>query len=356
MPHSSQLAPGTSTSSATQRLPPLQTLISNLRLQESNGEMAQTTGSLSDTELLPELRTRVDRLASGLPPRDAELARTLVSLLSHFHRLSLLSPLIPSTSLPRTASWSSGPDSTTTSKSQSDPYSTLRRQVSDFKLERSWSQTQVASASNNGAATSLEATLLWSLIDDELEAVLSLCRSHIQVVDPFLDHLPPDYDAAEYDLDSLPGYEAAGFSDVDLNRKSSHKDRLDSGASRLTDNTSEKMKMDLEAVTLAIDRLYLVAPQLHNQRVELKKSKLEEMEKAKSKGKQRHLDGEMQMRELDRMVELIGKASERKFTDQVVCIDGEAMQQKMARAKQKDMEKVRVHSCRWSPWASFLGR
>lgn len=304
--------------------------------------MTQTTESLSDTELLQELRTRVDRMASGLSPRDAELARTLVSLLSHFHRLSFIDPLIPSSSQHRTASWNSGPNSASTARS--DPFSTLRRQVSDFQLERSWSQSRVPSSSEAGTAHSVETSLLWSLIDDELEAVLSLCRSHSQVVDPFADHLPPHYDAADYD--SLPGYEAAGFTDVDLHRKSSHKDRLDNGPNRLSENTSEKMKMDLEAVTLAIDRLYLVAPQLHNQRVELKKSKLEEMEKAKSKGKQRHLDGEMQLRELDRMVELIGKASERKFTDQIVCIDDKAMQEKVARARQKDLEKVRTSSRR----------
>lgn len=341
MPHGS-LSPSTSTSpTATHRSSPLQTLISNLRLQDSNGETVQTADSLSDTELLRELRTRVDMHVCGLSPRDTELARTLVSLVSHLHRLTLLSPLSPPTSHPRVASWNSGLDSSSTQRSVSDPYSTLRRQVSDFQLGRSWSQTRIPTTSEAGVAASVEASLLWSLVDNELEAILSLCRTHSQVFDTFADHLPPDYDAADYDLESLPGYDATGYMDVDLQRKSSRKssEALETVSARFSDQTSEKMKMDLEAVTLAIDRLYLVAPQLHNQRVELNKSKLEEMEKAKYKGKQRHPDGEMRTRELDRMLELIGKASERKLTDQVVCIDGEAMQEKMARARQKDQEK-----------------
>lgn len=351
MPHG-PLSPSTSTSpTATHRSTPLQTLISNLRLQESNGETVQTADSLSDTELLRELRTRVDTLAFGLSPRDAELARTLVSLLLHLHRLSLLNPFSASTSHPRVASWNAGPDTSSAQRSVSDPYTTLRRQVSDFQLERSWSQSRTHTPSEAGVAASVETSLLWSLIDSELEAVLSLCRSHSQVFDPFADNLPPDYDAADYDLESLPDYDAADYTDVDLHRKSSRKssEAFETMSTRFADHTSEKMKMDLEAVTLAIDRLYLVAPQLHNQRVELKKSKLEEMENAKHKGKQRHLDGEMQTRELDRMLELIGKASERKLTDQVVCIDGEAMQEKMAKAKQKDLEKVRTLFRRWSP-------
>lgn len=343
----SQLAPSTSTSPATpQHSSALHTLITNLRLQDSDGEMVQTTDSLSDTELLHELRTRVDQLASGLSPRDAELARTLASLLSHFHRLSFLNPLVSSStsSQQRVASWNNSP---ATARPSGDPYSTLRRQVSDFQLERSWSHNRAHSTGDIGVAASVEASLLWSLVDDELEAVLSLCRSHGQISDPFADALPPEYEAAGYEHDSLPDYEPAGFADVDLHGKASHKpgDKLERISTRLSDNTSEKMKMDFEAVTLAIDRLYLVAPQLHNQRVELKKSKVEEMEKAQRKGKQRRgMDGEMQMRELDRMVELIGKASDRKMNDQAVTIDGEAMRQKMARARQKELEKVRAHS------------
>jgi ubiquitin-protein ligase E3 D len=334
MPHPSHVTPGSS--SSAQRSSALQTLVTNLRLQDANGEMTETSNSLSEGELLQELRSRVERASTTLSPREAELSQTLVSLLFHFHRLSFISPLSPSSSSsssnPRVVSYDS-----TSARNPSDPYSTLRRQVSDFQLERSWSHTRVPSMNDITAASSVEASLLWSLIDDELEAVLNLCRSHS---DPFADHLPPDYE----DADGLPDYEPAAFSDVDVDVKSLHKpsNELADASGKLSD-VSEKMKMDLEAVTMAIDRLYLVAPQLHNQRVELNKSKLEQMEKARRKGKQRP-DGEIQMQELDRMLKLIDKASERKLTDQAVFLDGNAMREKIARASQKDLEKVRTVS------------
>lgn len=310
-----------------------------MRLQDANGEMTQTPESLSDIELLHELHIRADRIASSLSPRDAELARTLVSLLTHFHRLSLLNPFVPPTSSshPRVASWNAGADTAAT-RSHSDPYGNLRRRVSDFQLERSY-QNRLPSTGEPTSEPSIESSLLWSLIDDELEAVLSLCRSQHYDSDPFADNLPPEYDAADYERDGLPSYEANGFLDLDLDGKKAGS-TLERTATRLSDNTSEKMKMDFEAVTLAIDRLYLVAPQLHNQRVELKKSKLEQMENAKRKGKQR--EGEMQMRELDRMVELIGRASEWKLNDQTVYLDGDAMRRRVAKAHEKESEKVCV--------------
>lgn len=91
--------------------------------------------------------------------------------------------------------------------------------------------------------------------------------------------------------------------------------------------------MDFDAVMLAIERLYIVAPQLHNQRVELKSAKLAQMERARlegpkvqpslSKGKQKA--HERDMRDLDDMLELIRKASDRKLTDQSVVMDSRRM-------------------------------
>ena len=121
------------------------------------------------------------------------------------------------------------------------------------------------------------------------------------------------------------------------------------------------MRMDLEAVALAIDRLHAVAPQLHDQRVELKSSKREQMERArlagpsKDKETEREKDGlRMKVRpgkereseevELDRMLALIGKASGRKMLDQAVVLDG-GMQAKLEQARQRDREKVRCPLC-----------
>jgi ubiquitin-protein ligase E3 D len=109
------------------------------------------------------------------------------------------------------------------------------------------------------------------------------------------------------------------------------------------------MRFDLEAVTMAIDRLYMVAPQLHNQRVELKTSKVKEMEKARlagqsssskstvSEGKQRERD----VKELEGILDLIGKASDRKMTDQLVVLEG-GMKARLEKARQRDLAKVRI--------------
>ncbi|TFY61550.1 hypothetical protein EVJ58_g4438 [Rhodofomes roseus] len=77
------------------------------------------------------------------------------------------------------------------------------------------------------------------------------------------------------------------------------------------------MRMDLEAVTLAFDRLYLVAPQLHNQ------------------GEQRAREPSA-AQELESMVNLIGRASETRITDQAVILEG-GLQRKPEQARQRDL-------------------
>ncbi|KAI0701041.1 HECT-like ubiquitin-conjugating enzyme-binding-domain-containing protein, partial [Cytidiella melzeri] len=212
-----------------------------------------------------------------------------------------------------------------------DPYSALQRHVSDFQLERSASPDSLSRGVTPVQA--VEAALLWSKVDAEMEAVVSLCRS---IHNPFADNLPPEY---EFTDDDLPQYEPAnGNLEHGENSTCKTGSALHSPTSRLNENGNEKMKMDLEAVTVAIERLYSVAPQLHDQRVELKKTKLEQMERAKYKGKQRATDEDIHARDLDRMLDLIHKASDRKMASQAVFID-ESMKRKMEMSKQKAQEK-----------------
>jgi hypothetical protein len=105
-----------------------------------------------------------------------------------------------------------------------------------------------------------------------LEKVLSLCKERNE-------SLPPQYNVADYEYDDIPpeyDYDTrASIESFDTKARSSLQPPINAATA------NEKMRLDLEAVTLAIDRLYMVAPQLLNQRVELKSSKLQAMEKAR---------------------------------------------------------------------------
>ncbi|KZT00506.1 uncharacterized protein LAESUDRAFT_732242 [Laetiporus sulphureus 93-53] len=327
----------------------LQTLVLNLRTCDPDAQQGSPSlETMDDKTMIHELQMHVDRLAThALSVHDAALVRTLASLIEHFHCLAILQPSLRLPSAPRVASWGSA----TLPVTPADPYANLRRQLSDFRLargDRSPSPGNVASP-----VLQVEQALLWAKVDEELEDVLSLCRARTSDVDV----LPPEYDNSWYDaegeVEGLPQYEpgsSALADDLKGGYPSCSKTGESSSSSSPVERSpilgahnrglSEKMRMDLEAVTLAIDRLYLVAPQLHDQRVELKKSKVEQMERARlsgasRKGKEREID---EARELDKMLELIGRASERKMQDQVVVIEG-GMQAKLERARQREREK-----------------
>lgn len=190
----------------------------------------------------------------------------------------------------------------------------------------------------------VENTLLWSQIDSVLEQVTTLCRQRQRTLEPLLlpsnsDTFPPEYDLTGPPTDDvLPAYDGPrpSFADEakDVKRPSLSQERLTSATIQ-----NEKMRLDLEAVTIAIDRLYLVAPQLLDQRVELKASKMAELEKAKQAGNTKGKQKQGVLRELEHMVEMIGKASEREMTEQTYVMDRDA-KGKRERARQRESQLV----------------
>ncbi|RPD54903.1 hypothetical protein L226DRAFT_535568 [Lentinus tigrinus ALCF2SS1-7] len=340
---------------------PLQTLVLNLRAQELETMSECHASDLTDEpSLVRELQTRVDRLASTrLTSHDASIARSLVALVAQFSRLAELHPApARSAAPPRTMSWSTSPAEASSSFGGGDTLVRLQRQLSDLQLER---EARGADEDcSRPPVQAVETALLWTRVDQEFDRILDLC-SEQQASGAELetypesdaDHLPPEYEAGEYkdpfgsDAE-LPLYEAGGYTGLAEKGEASttrERDREPSGG------ISEKMRMDLEAVALAIDRLYVVAPQLHDQRVELKKSKREQMERARLAGPSKETEKEQEKVkvrpgkeraqdevELQKMVELIGKASERKLVDQAVVLNG-GMEAKLAQARQRDQEK-----------------
>lgn len=278
------------------------------------------SGPLSASDLAFELRERVVQLSNSLSTDDAALANSLATILTYFARLSSLR-VAPSTS------------STSHTPNDAPPpvnmYESLSRQLTDLQFERLVSQPPGLSS------TTTETAILWTQIDRELENVAALCKDRSE---------PPQYDFADeetlYDFDSPPEYDGAGRPSLDLKRGDTKLERMTSLTSRISD---EKMRLDLEGIARAIDRLYVVAPQLHNQRVELKSSKVRELEKARaaaaSKGSGSSRKGKE--RELQSIIEMLGKASERGLSDQSVVLENGVMQSRLEKAKMKDLAKVR---------------
>ncbi|KAL1720518.1 HECT-like ubiquitin-conjugating enzyme-binding-domain-containing protein [Schizophyllum commune] len=320
----------------------LHTLVSNLRSREeglgAGSAMMEIKRGTTDSELIRELKSRVGELAPALDARDFHLASILVSLLSHFDRLCGISDSSPSGLVPSAPSSRPG---TSDSKPRSplepsvdltDPFSNLRRQLSDFQVERQTSGTPT-SAPGSPPVVAVEAALLWTRIDEELDTVVRLCKE--RTLAPAY-HLPPEYDAPAYEAEHPPEYDEGHAPAPDDKTKAAT-------SATAAPPLNEKTRMDLEAITLAIDRLYLVAPQLHNQRVELRSSKVQQLERARmagsssstssKKGKQK--EKESDIRELENILELLGKATERSLKDQSYVLEG-GMQSRLERAKQRD--------------------
>lgn len=309
---------------ASQSYSALETLVLNLR-NHDGGEIPRKV--LDDhTALLEELRDRVDALAPSMNRQDAHFAQVIVSLLLDLDQLPAVSP-----------SWDSPPQASSSTypslgaRHPTDLLSTLKKQLGDLQLER---KAGASILSSQSPVQTVQTALLWSKIDRKLETVTALCKDRADSHrSPSLDHLPPQYD---HDFETPPEYDAEYQS-------FSEKAGIQPPRSIPSPSISnEKLRMDFDAVTLAIERLYIVAPQLHNQRVELKSAKLAQMERARlegpkvqpslSKGKQKAHDRDM--RDLDHMLELLGKASDRKLTDQSVVMDSRRMV-RLRQAKQE---------------------
>jgi hypothetical protein len=372
----------------------LQIVLNNLRsLAGEEQGMVQLNPVLGENHnaLINELQTRVYAIAETLDESDAHLVMSLVSLLGHAGRLAQLQQpgLLgqPGDGQHDAAEWHE--------PHQFSIFDTLDRQVSHLKARRADEEGDLDDGEGPAAERrKVQRTLLWDRIDEDLEEVSRLCRLRMMAIDPFSDasveghramstSLPPEYDSADFEPPEYRmSYDYPRHLAGEKEKDSLHKLSADKSNHRPLSATStthdEKMRLDFEAVTMAIDRLYLVAPQLHNQRVELKKKKIEEMERAskavdastlqknlnglssagrsrsgssaemgaeglerkrtqaKGKGKQ---VGHDDLSELENILSLIGKASSRRMNDQAVVMSDE-MKHRLQIARQRDDENV----------------
>jgi len=295
--------------------------------------MVEIAPAHNDAALLWELQDRIDRLfefSDESSSVDVQLAKTLVSLLNCLHRLlstraqdHILTPSLSATSTP----------------ANPNAFDTLTRSLTELQNDRN-----LHTPPHSNPVSMVENALLWSQMDMVLEQVITLCRRRRQTLEPLLlpsssDIFPPEYDLAGSPTDEiLPPYDGPRSSFAheanDTKRPSFSQERLTS-----TTIQNEKMRLDLEAVTIAIDRLYLVAPQLLDQRVELGASKMAELEKARRTGNNKGKKKQGDLRELEHMVDMIGKATGRKITEQTYVMDGD-LKSRRERARRRESESV----------------
>lgn len=341
---------------------PLYTLVSNLRLQRASDTMIQASDE--PEALLRELGQHVEHYSVLMDTKDARMARLLVSLLQFSARLAQLAPA-PASLLP--------PNGLVVSQNLSDidVYDNLSRQASSIQLRLH--DSMPAGSVQGSSVSATERAMVWAQVDHILGDIQNLCHQRAlpsltpspYYAEEYDRNLPPEYDHGDYQANP-PVYETPDEPFAHLaptKEKSSDEQSLRQGAPSHRESmiSSEKLKLDLDSVLMAIDRLYIVAPQLSNQRVELKGRKLEQMEFARvagaieklvdsgrlddqravyrptpalSKGKQRLED----QRDLDNLMSLIGQAASRTMDSQTFYVDD--MQARLARARQKDDAKV----------------
>lgn len=336
--------------------------------------MVETHPEQGREGLINELRERVESFAGSLEQGDAQLASALVSLLAHANRISRDAQASPPPPLE---------DELSDLSLHENIYDTLDRQVAHLKAQRV--EGDETASTDAGARGRIERALLWNRIDQDLETVSRLCRTRIAIGmdDPFDDttgvtnrqrsispslNLPPDYEY-DYDLPEYQGRASYEYPPSFVEKYAGEKNEkqkpltVDDTASIRTTKMDEKMRLELENITSAIDRLYAVAPQLHNQRVELRKGKLEELQRAANaapskntpKSGQRSRSGSggdltgstskvkgkmKEDQELEEILQLIGKASSRRLDDQTVVMS-EDLAKKLGKARDIDEGEVR---------------
>lgn len=344
---------------------------------------AQSSATV-DGALLEELQARVEAAAvEVLPPIEAELARTLASLLMCIERLATISRTEAPLNVARRPSQ---PASPVEPAPPANVYEALEREAAALIQSGREQPSTTSPEAVVGAARQVEQAerdLLWGRVDDLSERVKLLSQQRAEGVDSFMQGTGANRTLREGELGDLPRYsldgDAAGqahlppayygedtmladeksdpASDVkpapprspSLLDPASAAARPVARIRKVSSANSEKMQRDLDSVSQAIERLYVVSPQLANQRVEPDRRKLRERQLVKlgnaierlSQGRledqramalpagedeldeavaerRRAQTREREQRAMDRMLDQIDRAASRTLADQRV--------------------------------------
>jgi hypothetical protein len=275
----------------------------------SRGEMQQVsqhTATSESSTIIHDIKGLLDKLAPQFEGEARQTARALGSLLACLDRLKTLYEASPSLASNVESDneqshvvAASAPAKLQGITNEATIYESLQKEAKS----RQFSSARMARNDSNDSANAVraveeaEAELLWGRIDDLLELLSDLrtassesqaaikgTREHRKGVDytlvgptPAMASDEPTFAAQnmlpEYSSLDPPEYAAEGDSEYPIDGK----DGLDGGAAprrlqRVTTRqrypTDEKMQMDLDRMTSAIERLYTASPQLANQRVD----------------------------------------------------------------------------------------
>ena len=334
---------------------------------------------------LNDVQTLVQQVSSTWTDiRAQSLARSLASLLSCLDRLNALCTL-PSPNTPQRSPIASR-SSSSIGQLPDTVYDTLKREARLLQDSRPELKQALSHDSGSSIPSSAfrevqqaEAELRWGRLDDLLAEVDALCRKPVEAdaeprastssvamqpstsASTILNYrlsqrkASKEYERSmsDYSISDLPIYSNDGVhtspqppqyhdDGVDVaDEKTAH--RAEPSRPSMSD---EKMHYELDDLTSAIERLYVVSPQLANQRVHPNRQKSREMQLAKlgsaierlSKGrledqraqlpvastssvkvnKRRSMNAVEDRKELDSLIDSIGKAANRNMANQRV--------------------------------------
>ncbi|KAF0383477.1 hypothetical protein F8M41_011727 [Gigaspora margarita] len=311
----------------------------------NNNEMMQIDSRQQhspDVVTLDIIRRQLNSSSSVILSDDYSLACTLAALLGYLYRILELCDSKNSGS----SFESELPNTVQTSEEilqpiSEDIYSTLHKEVKNL-------QNQRASLNLHNNVTD-ERLATWNEIDRLMEIIAGLCRERSNN-DP-----PPKYshDLTEGDNETVidpPKYPSV-IRNLNITK----------------DN--EKTKLDLDNVISAIDRVYCVAPQLNNQRVELsprQKKKLtaatlssviQKLSSGRLEEQRADSSSIIKYQTLNRLVDQINKAAERSFVDQRVELSPRQIRQhEVAKLNGiiERLEKNRMTNQDWHPPEQLL--
>lgn len=248
-------------------------------------QMREVASENADQQDAARIRKAVDVITKSwqsVRQYDAELARLLASLLGCTDRLQTLYADTPS--LAAMTVGLTSPLDTQHDSPHGDIYSKLELQaksVQSTRLARQESYESGTSAHAVRAIEEAELELLWSRMSDLLTSVR---RLHANAPSTDSHDIIPRVDAGEDSFErqaGLPDYSSLAppqydhdVTDAKIDGSRQATATLQASVRRTSFSAvaDEKLQVDLDRMTTAIERLYVASPQLANQRVEAARS------------------------------------------------------------------------------------